>query len=79
MVCKKDKAMEGTCFALKSLSKQAVVEGGQVQHIKDEKAVRVAHAGLQLWTFQTAKCYLNMNFVGSARHVVPRNTRRKTS
>lgn len=39
MVLKKDKAMEGTCFALKSLSKKAVVDGGQLQHIKDEKAV----------------------------------------
>ncbi|CAM9686781.1 unnamed protein product, partial [Sphacelaria rigidula] len=39
MVLKKEKAMEGTCFALKSLSKKAVVDGGQVQHIKDEKAV----------------------------------------
>lgn len=42
MVRKRDKAMEGVCFALKSLSKKAVMEGGQVQHIKDEKTVRAA-------------------------------------
>lgn len=48
MVRKKDNAMEGTCFALKSLSKQAVVEGGQVQHIKDEKTVRVTYSQLRL-------------------------------
>lgn len=39
MVCKKEGAMEGDLFALKSLSKLGVVEGGQVQHIKDEKSV----------------------------------------
>lgn len=31
--------MKGTFFALKSLSKRGVMEGGQVQHIKDEKTV----------------------------------------
>lgn len=40
MVRKHEGVMEGVLFALKSLSKHAVVEGGQVQHIKDEKAVR---------------------------------------
>lgn len=39
MVRKKEGAMDGEFFALKSLSKLAVVEGGQVQHIKDEKSV----------------------------------------
>ncbi|CAM9132557.1 unnamed protein product, partial [Scytosiphon promiscuus] len=39
MVRKKEGIMEGSSFALKSLSKLGVVEGGQVQHIKDEKAV----------------------------------------
>ena len=39
MVRKKEGAMEGAFFALKSLSKRGVVEGGQVQHIKDEKSV----------------------------------------
>lgn len=39
MVRKKEGAMEGALFALKSLSKLGVVEGGQVQHIKDEKSV----------------------------------------
>lgn len=41
MVRKKVGAMEGCLFALKSLSKLGVVEGGQVQHIKDEKSVGV--------------------------------------
>lgn len=41
MVRKKEGVMEGCLFALKSLSKLGVVEGGQVQHIKDEKSVRV--------------------------------------
>lgn len=40
MVRKKEGAMEGALFALKSLSKLAIVEGGQLQHIKDEKTVR---------------------------------------
>lgn len=40
MVRKKKGIMEGVMFALKSLSKRAVVEAGQVQHIKDEKKVR---------------------------------------
>eukprot|EP00903_Cladosiphon_okamuranus_P016069 g14834.t1 len=39
MVRKKEGVMEGCLFALKSLSKLGVVEGGQVQHIKDEKSV----------------------------------------
>lgn len=39
IVRKKEGIMEGTLFALKSLSKLGVVEGGQVQHVKDEKAV----------------------------------------
>lgn len=41
IVRKKEGVMEGCLFALKSLSKQGVVEGGQVQHIKDEKSVSV--------------------------------------
>lgn len=41
MVRKKAGAMEDALFALKSLSKLGVVEGGQVQHIKDEKSVSI--------------------------------------
>lgn len=41
MVWKKEGVMQGALFALKSLSKLGVVEGGQVQHIKDEKTVSV--------------------------------------
>lgn len=40
MVRKKEGVMGGALFALKSLSKDAVVEGGQVHHLKDEKHVR---------------------------------------
>ncbi|CAM9614196.1 unnamed protein product [Ectocarpus sp. 6 AP-2014] len=39
VVRKKQGVMHGNFFALKSLSKRGVVEGGQVQHIKDEKTV----------------------------------------
>lgn len=39
VVRKKQGVMHGSFFALKSLSKRGVVEGGQVQHIKDEKTV----------------------------------------
>ncbi|CAM9133998.1 unnamed protein product [Ectocarpus fasciculatus] len=39
VVRKKQGVMKGNFFALKSLSKRGVVEGGQVQHIKDEKTV----------------------------------------
>lgn len=48
MVRKTGGAMEGGLFALKSLSKQAVVEGSQVQHIKDEKKVE----GPVYWRFR---------------------------
>lgn len=40
MVKKREKPMQGRRFALKSLSKHAVVDGKQVDHVLDEKAVR---------------------------------------
>lgn len=56
MVRKKEGAMEGCLFALKSLSKLGVVEGGQVQHIKDEKSVRLASNTERKTTRKAEKC-----------------------
>lgn len=56
MVRKKEGAMEGCLFALKSLSKLAVVEGGQVQHIKDEKSVRVWSKQRKVQNKEAAQC-----------------------
>lgn len=48
MVRKKEGVMGGALFALKSLSKEAVVEGGQVHHLKDEKNVREQSIALDI-------------------------------
>lgn len=58
VVRKKDGIQEGETFALKSLSKLAVVECGQVQHIKNEKGVRsLAHSAYLFVYLRSDECF----------------------